>query len=485
MILIPAENQISKKNPPYLIIALILLNVWVFYFLQSDNGKVFNKALDYYQQSDLLSKEKDVFYDFLLKNDIDTHNQLRRASTYLPDEQLISYIIQREDFSQHIKDLSSYSLEWRNKRQELKTIFEEDFTYKYVFKNYAPTLTDSFVSMFMHASNMHLWGNMLFLLVFGFNLELLLGRGKTLFLYLVSGFAADGLHLITSVSDYGSALGASGAIAGLMGGFCGWYGLKKIRYFYWFFIIFNYIKLPAALVFTFFLAKEYISSVVSDNNVAYMAHFGGLVAGFICAIIFKYLIKSTPEEPDVSIPGNNIAPNTEKYQQANTAFQNLDFERARQLFSQLIESEPQNLDYYTKYFALEKTTPQTNRFSELCGTIILASTKDARFNKLMEQALDELTHHGHGLKSLPSTTLIALARSLIKRSHLQAARPIINFLVKHYDFNEQLPQLLFQYGLACEKNDDWNTYHKVFTYLSKKHGDSFVGEEARKALEQA
>jgi len=496
MILIPAENQISKKNPPYLTVALILLNIAAFIFLQGDDNKVFDEAITYYFEEDLFQKEKDIFEDYALNNRIDLYNSIHN-NDYLPKEYIAQVILLDKRFATHIQDLSSYSLEWRQKRDELNDMLDESSLFSYAFFPSEPSIFTAFTHMFMHGGIDHLIGNMLFLFLFGFNLELLMGRGKTLVLYIASGLVAVTFFSVTAADQYVPLVGASGAIAGLMGGFAGWYGLKNIRYFYWLFVIFNYIRLPAALVLLYWLGKELLMSSISDDNVAYMAHFGGLLGGLGCALLFKLVSKATSvrSAAQVSVPehedtvrsdlNSNLSSNQARYEEASTAFQNLDFDRARQLFSQLIESEPQNLDYYTKYFALEKTTPQTNRFSELCNTIVLASTKDARFNKLMEQALDELTHHGQGLKSLPADTLIALARALIKRNHLQPARPIINFLVQHYDFNEQLPQILFQYGLACERNDDWNTYHKVFTYLSKKHGDSFVGEEARKALEQA
>lgn len=512
MILIPAENQVSRKNPPYLTVALILLNIAAFIFLQGDDNKIFDEAVTYYFEEDLFQKEKDIFEDYALNNRIDLYNSIHN-NDYLPKEYIAQIILLDKRFASHIQDLSSYSLEWRQKRDELNSILDKSSLYSYAYFPSDPSIFTAFTHMFMHGGIDHLIGNMLFLFLFGFNLELLMGRSKTFALYIASGLVAVTFFSLTAADKYVPLVGASGAIAGLMGGFAGWYGLKNIRYFYWLFVVFNYIRLPAALVLLYWLGKELIMSSISDDNVAYMAHFGGLLGGLTCALAFKLSSKVTQKvanvenTAEVSVPKHEdtTTPNQTRYEEACLAFQNLDFDRARQIFSQLIKSEPENLDYYTKYFALEKTNPQTNQFSGLCDTIILISTKNPRFNKLMEQALDELTHHGQGLKSLPASTLIVLSRSLIKRNHLQPARPIVNFLVKHYDFkeydvkesdvkgsdakgsdvNEQIPQLLFQYGLACEKNDDWNTYHKVFTYLSKKHSDSFVGEEARKALEQA
>ena len=171
-----------------------------------------------------------------------------------------------------------------------------------------------------------------------------------------------------------------------------------------------------------------------------------------------------------------------KYDEACSAFQQLEFDRARTLFSQLIEQDPQNIDYYTKLYALEKINPSSQTFNALCNRIVLRNVKDHQFAKLTDVALGELTGNGQGLKALPAETLIQYASHLVKKGQLHQAKPIINFVVKQYDFNEQVPKLLFQFGLACESNDDHTTYHKVFTYLSKKHPDTFIGQEAKKAL---
>jgi tetratricopeptide (TPR) repeat protein len=320
--------------------------------------------------------------------------------------------------------------------------------------------------------------------LFGFNLELLLGRGKTLTLYIVSGLAAVTFFSLTTEDKFVPLVGASGAIAGLMGGFCGWYGLKNIRYFYWLFVIFDYVKLPAALVFIYFLAKEYIMSAISDDNVAYMAHFGGLVAGFVIALVFKHLIKPQKttelQVAEADTPAKDYT--KQKYEEACLAFQQLDFEKARMLFSQLIHKDPYNIDYYTKLYALEKINPESQAYEELCNLVLLRSLNDRRFEKLGETVIDEIISNGRGLKRIPAETLIDYATNLVKKGKMHEAKPIINFVVKHYDFHEKTPKLLFQFGLGCEKQGDHTTYKKVFTYISKKHPDSFIGEEAKKAL---
>ncbi|WP_223671289.1 rhomboid family intramembrane serine protease [Kangiella shandongensis] len=483
MLLIPAENAISKKKPPYLTVTLILLNIFAYIFLQGQDNDVFEDAFEYYVEAELLEQEKEVFEEYALDNRVDVYNSIR-GNSMLPDEYLVQMIILDKHFSNYIQDLSSYSLEWRQKRDKLNNILEETSLYSYAYYPSEPSVFTAFTHMFMHGGIDHLLGNMLFLFLFGFNLELLMGRGKTLTLYILSGLSAVLFFSFTTKDPYTPLVGASGAIAGLMGGFGGWYGLKNIRYFYWFFVIFDYIKLPAALVFLFWLAKEFIMSTMQDDNVAYMAHFGGLVAGFLCAIVFKLMQKPSEETSLETVETETGSDNQHKlkYEQANEAFQQLDFERARILLTELIEQDPLNIHYYTKLFTLEKITPNSRKFEEFCNLILLRSLNDNRFAKLADVALGEITSNGNGLKALPADTLVNYAGALIKKGQLHQARPIINFLVKHYDFNEGVPKLLFRFGLACEQNNDHITYKKIFNYLSQKHPETFVGEEAKKAL---
>ena len=483
MLLLPAENAISKTNPPYLTVLLILANIIAFIAFQSNDNQAFADAGDYYVEAELLDTERQAFEKYAQKHRLELYQSIHN-NQFLPDEYLIQIILADKHFTHHITTLSSYSLDWRQKRQKVNDTLDETSIYSYAFYPSEPSIFTAFTHMFMHGGIDHLIGNMLFLFLFGFNLELLLGRGKTLSLYIISGLAAVTFFAFTTTDKYVPLVGASGAIAGLMGGFCGWYGLRNIRYFYWFFVIFDYIKLPAALVFLYFLAKEYIMSTISDDNVAYMAHFGGLVAGFICALIFKYLLK--PQQLAVASSSEpkqeRYNPTRAKYEEACLAFQQLDFEKARLLFSQLIEKDPTQIDYYTQLFALEKISPDSHQFETLCNLILLRSLNDDRFSQLAEKVIDEIVANGKGLKRLPADTLIDYATNLVKKGKLHQAKPIINFVAKYYDFNEKTPKLLFKFGLGCEQTGDHHTYKKVFTYLGKKHSGTFIGDEAQKAL---
>lgn len=135
-------------------------------------------------------------------------------------------------------------------------------------------------SMFLHGGILHLTGNMLYLYVFGDNVEDLCGHVPYLTFYLICGFAGSLLHL---VSDWGStipSIGASGAISGLLGAYVYLFPSVRIRTAVTFGIFVRLVRLPAYVLIGFwFLYQLVLGLLATDASVAYWAHVGGFVAG--------------------------------------------------------------------------------------------------------------------------------------------------------------------------------------------------------------
>jgi len=135
-------------------------------------------------------------------------------------------------------------------------------------------------SMFLHGGILHLAGNMLYLYVFGDNVEDLCGHVPYLAFYLICGFAGSLLHL---VSDWGStipSIGASGAISGLLGAYVYLFPSVRIRTAVTFGIFVRLIRLPAYVLIGFwFLYQLVLGLLATDASVAYWAHVGGFIAG--------------------------------------------------------------------------------------------------------------------------------------------------------------------------------------------------------------
>ena len=139
-------------------------------------------------------------------------------------------------------------------------------------------------SMFLHGSLMHLGGNMLFLWIFGDNLEDELGHVGFLVFYLASGIGADIAQLLSAPTSPVPTVGASGAIAGVMGGYLLLFPRARVDVLFVFIVFFRIFPVPAWVMLGLWFALQLFSGVGSDvfgGGVAYWAHAGGFLIGFL------------------------------------------------------------------------------------------------------------------------------------------------------------------------------------------------------------
>ncbi|MEP5758720.1 MAG: rhomboid family intramembrane serine protease [Litoreibacter sp.] len=142
-------------------------------------------------------------------------------------------------------------------------------------------------SMFLHGGIMHLLGNMLFLWIFGDNLEDQMGHFVFLLFYVVCGVGASLGQVMADPNSPIPTVGASGAIAGIMGGYLLLFPRAKVDILFIIVIIFKVIPVPAWLMLGVWMALQVFNGLTVDGSgggVAYWAHAGGFVVGFILCI---------------------------------------------------------------------------------------------------------------------------------------------------------------------------------------------------------
>lgn len=142
--------------------------------------------------------------------------------------------------------------------------------------------TDFISSMFMHAGWMHIIGNMLFLWIFGDNIEDTLGHIPFLIFYIVCGIAAALSHVLLNLDSNVPLVGASGAIAGVMGAYWLLFPRAKVDVLIMLVVFVRTFSIPAFIVLTLWLGMQVFSGYSASaegGGVAYWAHFGGFVAG--------------------------------------------------------------------------------------------------------------------------------------------------------------------------------------------------------------
>jgi len=152
----------------------------------------------------------------------------------------------------------------------------------------------SFVtSMFLHGGWLHLIGNMWFLWVFGSHIENAMGSGRFLVFYLISGVASAGVQFLISLGSPVPTIGASGAIAGVMGAFLILYPRVRVVTLIFIVIFITTTELPAALLLLYWFALQLLSGVGSlaavshaAQGIAWFAHVGGFLAGLLLIRLF-------------------------------------------------------------------------------------------------------------------------------------------------------------------------------------------------------
>jgi len=154
-----------------------------------------------------------------------------------------------------------------------------------------------FTSMFMHGSIIHLLGNMLFLWIFGNNVEEYLGRVNFIIFYLICGISAAFTQIFFNPNSTMPMVGASGAIAGVLGAYLLLYPRARVTTVIIFGFFIRLIKIPAVVVLSFWIIYQFLYGISSlavktgESGVAWFAHIGGFIGGIILIKLFKTFIK--------------------------------------------------------------------------------------------------------------------------------------------------------------------------------------------------
>jgi membrane associated rhomboid family serine protease len=166
----------------------------------------------------------------------------------------------------------------------------------------SPWWVTIFTSMFLHGSFLHLGGNMLFLWIFGNNIEDSMGRVRFVVFYLLGGLAALGLQIVTDPDSAIPTVGASGAIAAVLGAYALLYPRARVVTVIFIIIFFTVVQLPALVVLGFWFVLQLLPAFSEPmgeggGGIAYFAHIGGFVFGLLVIKLFANKVHEDYEAP--------------------------------------------------------------------------------------------------------------------------------------------------------------------------------------------
>ncbi len=161
--------------------------------------------------------------------------------------------------------------------------------------NALPALPASWItlvtSMFLHGGILHLAGNMLYLWIFGNNIEDTLGHGRFILFYLLSGVAAALVHVAIFSNSLEPMIGASGAISGVLGAYLVLFPKKRVVVLVWLIILIRTFRVPAIIVLGIWFLLQinggFASLTGEDQGIAFFAHIGGFVGGIGLLLLMR------------------------------------------------------------------------------------------------------------------------------------------------------------------------------------------------------
>jgi membrane associated rhomboid family serine protease len=142
-------------------------------------------------------------------------------------------------------------------------------------------------AMFVHAGWLHLLGNLLYLWIFGKNVEEVMGHGRFLVFYLLTGLLAAAVQIGVQPESRIPMIGASGAIAGVLGAYLVLFPTARVRTLLFLVVIVRVVALPALIVLGVWLLLQLIAAGQGGQGVAWFAHLGGFLAGMLLIVPFR------------------------------------------------------------------------------------------------------------------------------------------------------------------------------------------------------
>ncbi len=425
---IPLEAKPSWRSPPWMTVLLILINCLIYWGWQVPEERAVPKAAERYAATDLPKLELPHFVQHLkTQTERGAKGEAGRALDRLYADgqyaELYRYMWQEKTFRQRllneqvITPQSPDYAAWKTARAAFTPTEPKPFTERWAMSyqdgaGWQPV--QAVTAMFLHGSTGHLLGNMVMLFLFGFTLEMALGAFTYLAMYLIGGVCASWFALLFYAGTGSYGLGASGAIAALMGMYVVMYRMRRIRFFYILGPYFNYATWPALVLLPVWLAFEGVQHLMGGGHVAYMAHFGGLVAG--AGLMAAYMaikqvqapVNQAQAQADAAQPLQDAIARAQRYTDA------LQFDRATPAWRAAAKLAPSDPKVLQAWFDCARHTPGGDDFHAAARRIFKLNARDSAICQLQHRSYRIYADKAQPGPRISVDTLHGLVRSFVR-----------------------------------------------------------------------
>jgi membrane associated rhomboid family serine protease len=373
--------------------------------------------------------------------------------------------------------------EWRELRDDYDDQRSKITTLNYGFIPAEHKPISFITHMFMHGGFGHLLGNMIFLWFAGVMLEMGGGRKFYSASYIVTGLGAVIAFWLIYPQSPVPLVGASGAIAGLMGAFTVLYWRRKVKIFFSFgFVFFSYFEVRAIFLLPVWVAMEFYQIFFGGmSNVAYVAHIGGYVSGALIGLFNLTVLKSFNAEVLEPEPEDEISPIIEK---ALRYIRQLDMESGSKLLEQALAKDPGNLIVMTHLFNARKTDPQDPRFHEITGKLLSRLAPDTVHHKTVGKIFNEYTKLTSRPR-LPTELYFKMISILAGLGYPEKAERILAMFIKQKPDFPGIPNALLKLATGYRHKGVNLKYQRYLQLIHKRYPNSTESEIAKRQLAQS
>lgn len=480
MLIVPVLTKSDTKKIPYICFLIIAVNCLIFFLLQSRDSVLYENAYSYYEESGLFTIELNAYKNYLAKKG---HPVVENE---IPDDTLSRMMFADDQFREELEDSRIITsndpvfAEWQQKRTTFDSLLHQISVYKYGYSpkdnNYAGLLT----CIFFHGGFMHLLGNMVFLYLVGAILEAAIGPYFFTVLYIITGICASALFGLVYPATPGPLVGASGAIAGLMGAYGVIFGLRKIRVFYSLGFYFNYAMVPALALFPVWLLNEFLQLYLNEgSNVAYVAHIGGLLSGVAIGMVYKPLLKDSIDSLFAKAEQKQTVESL--LDEGNEMLIQFELNGARQKFERVLALRPDNMEAIRHLYVIDKASSESEQFHRSAERLLSRVG-----NSSSDEYLEVFEDYKATVKTprLSMNMLDRLCFLYLGKNEFAKAAPFISLLFKRDSQNTNLPGYLHKLAVGFQHINKPKEAQKCFQVLANRFPQSSEGRTAVTALER-
>lgn len=479
MLILPLHRPLTRATFPFVTALLILANVLVFFGWQAGDDAAMARAQEHYLRQDIGRYEVPAYERHLLgTSQADALAEFARV----PTEMQAAYVAQRTltDVafvaalrSGELFELTVNHEAWQPLRVEYEEVLAEVFTLRHLLRSSEIEPWRMLSAAFLHGDAMHLVGNMLFLLALGLLVEGAIGSGRFLGVYLLGAIGASAASLLWRWGEAGGGLGASGAVAALMGAFCVVWGRQPVRFFYWIGVVFDYVRAPAIWLLPVWLGWEVYNLMANaDLGIGFDAHAGGLVSG---AALGAVLVGAGQVRHGFIGGEDKLAQADDRWERAQACLRRMQLAEAEALLTELAREQPQRFDVSLALYQVARNGRRREAMARRGAGLLALDCTDREDVRSQRAVLAELDDAGTSLE--PSQRRM-LVRRWLAAGELDAAEVALAPIDATGEAAE-CAQLWFQLALAWRDRHVDDAHERALRTLLARYPEQPQAEKAR------